>query len=709
MSGALITSLGIFSACEPSIAPGKAAPGEVGAPCTTETDCLSGSATCLSMGTDGYCSSDCSSLGQLGCAAGSICQQLSDQAVLCMDGCCSSDDCRDGFRCERKPELDIYVDVAICPEPGICLLSCTSDASCPQGQVCDVANGNCVPRVGVNSGVGAPCDADGECNSGSCLSTYPGGYCTSGCGTQFTACEPGSECYTWGEATPTCMSRCEADAQCRPGYRCEISAEQQDGTSVRGFCVPRCDAFGRCPDGQSCDPATGSCQDGSPTAGPIGAFCVAAGNCLSGMCETTWPNGSCTASCTAGTACPDGSVCDDGRCLSACATANDCRFGYVCLDGGCQPGCKADVDCDGEQVCDTASGFCVSPSVPGTLTEFANQTLQITSTGSNEITFTVPPNAISAVIHVDDGDTQPMSVLKLIGPSNTTIFDIQDPANSRVRFLPTAGTFTGMFPNSPNVNLVPGEYRATFARAQGSANAQIRVFGKTAAGFPARQTLALSYYFIGAPQGMNAATAPGDARFQQAHNEMVAIYASMGVDVTGPTYEDIQNAAALRTVDTVEGATSELSQLFRLGNKPDTLQFYFVEEILGGQEGFVILGVAGGIPGPPGIAGGPHSGVAVTLSGAINDPPVLGQVMAHEGAHFMGLFHTSEATGTAHDPLPDTVQCSASRDSNWDGYVSSEECRSSGSDNFMFWAASGTARGTSAEQGKVLRRNPITK
>src|SRR5690606_22445195 len=139
------------------------------------------------------------------------------------------------------------------------------------------------------------------------------------------------------------------------------------------------------------------------------------------------------------------------------------------------------------------------------------------------------------------------------------------------------------------------------------------------------------------------------------------------------------------------------------------LQFYFVDEILGGEEGYVILGIAGGIPGPPGIAGGPHSGVAVTISGVLDRPTLLGQVMAHEGGHYLGLFHTSEATGTTHDPLPDTVQCSSSRDSNWDGYVSPEECAGSGADNFMFWAASGTARGTSAEQGRVVRRNPLTR
>lgn len=696
-----------LAGCDPKITPGKAGEGEVGAACVADEDCTAvSSPLCLAMGADGYCASDCSLLGQFSCPSGAVCEQLGDQAILCMDGCCGQGDCRDGYRCARKPEIDIYQDLALCPEPGICTLSCTSDASCPQGQVCDRASGECAPRVGVNSGVGAGCATGDQCNSGTCLAGYPGGYCTSPCGTQFSDCEPGSECFSWRDGAATCMARCSADAQCRPGYRCEVNAEQTGGDSVRAFCVPRCDAFGDCPDGTSCDAGSGQCVAGSAAPGPIGAFCAGGGDCQSGTCEASWPNGYCTDSC--GT-CPAGAVCVDGSCLDACGTANDCRFRYACVAGGCQPGCAVDSECTGGLVCNTASGECVSPTAGATVQEFANASVSITASGSTEMTFTVPPNALSAVVHVDDGQQELMAVLQLFAPGDALLYDIQAPAVSKLTFLPTGGTFTGMFPNGPNVNLVAGTHRVTFVRESGSANANVRVFGKVADGFPREQSLAVAFYFVGGPGGLTAATAPNHAGFQQAVGEMRAIYASLGMVMGTPTYEDVANPGALSVIDTVDGPSSELSQLFRRGGRDDTLQFYFVDEILGGEEGYVILGIAGGIPGPPGIAGGPHSGVAVTISGVLDRPTLLGQVMAHEGGHYLGLFHTSEATGTTHDPLPDTVQCSSSRDSNWDGYVSPEECAGSGADNFMFWAASGTARGTSAEQGRVVRRNPLTR
>ena len=658
------------------------------------------------MGGDGYCAKDCAGLGQLTCPAGAVCEQLGGQAVLCMDGCCSQDDCRDGFRCDRKPEIDIYQDLALCPEPGICVASCTSDAGCPQGTVCDLQSGNCVPRVGAGSGVGAACTAADQCNSGNCLSAYPGGYCTSACGSQFGTCEAGSECYAWRGATATCMARCQTDAQCRAGYRCEVSAEQDDGSNVRAFCVPRCDAFGNCPDGMNCDPGTGRCIDGAVPASPIGAFCNGNDDCASGNCNTAWPSGSCTASC--GT-CSDGAVCINGSCQAACSTANDCRFKYVCISGGCSPGCTSDTSCGAALVCDTASGLCVSPTVGSVTQEFATTTIQVSASGSNDVTFEVPANALSAVIHIDDGggDTL-MAPLQLVGPGNTTLYNIQDPASSRLTFLPTTGTFTGMFPNGPNINLVPGSYRVSFVRNDGTASTNVRIFGKVASGFPARQELGLAMYFVGNVAGLSASSAPNDPRFVTALNELRSLYDTLGVTTLAPTYHDLPGGA-LRTIDSVNGTNSELSQLFKQGTLDGVLQFYFVDEIIGGAEGFTILGIAGGIPGPPGLARGPHSGVAITTVGAIDRPALMGQVMAHEGAHFLGLFHTSEATGTAHDPLPDTVQCPASRDRNWDGYISVEECAGAGADNFMFWAASGASRGTSTEQGRVVRRNPLTK
>ena len=87
-----------------------------------------------------------------------------------------------------------------------------------------------------------------------------------------------------------------------------------------------------------------------------------------------------------------------------------------------------------------------------------------------------------------------------------------------------------------------------------------------------------------------------------------------------------------------------------------------------------------------------HSGVVVSSLGGLSHIPSLdrkmqGNTMAHEMAHYFGLFHTSERDGASHDPVNDTAQCDTSHDSNDDGRVSAEECAGSGGDNMMFWVA----------------------
>ncbi|MCB0323238.1 MAG: hypothetical protein KDD69_06670 [Bdellovibrionales bacterium] len=79
-----------------------------------------------------------------------------------------------------------------------------------------------------------------------------------------------------------------------------------------------------------------------------------------------------------------------------------------------------------------------------------------------------------------------------------------------------------------------------------------------------------------------------------------------------------------------------------------------------------VLGVAGGIPGPPTPT--ERSGVAVSIFAAAGpdgifsaeDTRILGETLAHETGHFLGLFHPVDFSGsqvTAADPLDDTAIC----------------------------------------------------
>ncbi len=128
------------------------------------------------------------------------------------------------------------------------------------------------------------------------------------------------------------------------------------------------------------------------------------------------------------------------------------------------------------------------------------------------------------------------------------------------------------------------------------------------------------------------------------------------------------------------------------------------------------LGVAAGIPGPVGIDGTHGSGVVLSVEGHMNGrgevlTGMLGETMAHEVGHQLGLFHTTEAGGDSFDLFDDTPECRASeRDTNDDGEVGGRECRRLDGRNFMFWTSANYAQDQiTPQQAEVLREHVITR
>ena len=148
------------------------------------------------------------------------------------------------------------------------------------------------------------------------------------------------------------------------------------------------------------------------------------------------------------------------------------------------------------------------------------------------------------------------------------------------------------------------------------------------------------------------------------------------------------------------------------------------------QGGAIAVGVDGSIPGPSGFPGTVFGGAAVGLFGELGvgscsetGPPNLSAcgtdriayVAAHEVGHWLGLYHTTEATGDFFDPLSDTPRCPRSTCAPGAQVVSGAACTASascgGGSNLMFWLLD-VARSTgelSRDQAQLVRLNPAVR
>ena len=287
-------------------------------------------------------------------------------------------------------------------------------------------------------------------------------------------------------------------------------------------------------------------------------------------------------------------------------------------------------------------------------------------------------------------------------------FDALDMSRTDFRWLRTGlrGGLSVLFPNSPRLSTIPGRYEIAL-RSSGTTEVAVSILHKRQDPKQVGATLPLVFWFT-ANRYLNAQTARTDQRFQRMLKEFAAIYDRVGIQIGPVTYVDLSGPAAQQfTVVTPD----TLSDLLRLSNGSDEqgLHFFMVEQFMisTGQMPVagIVAGVSGGIPGPPAFPGLQHAGVAVSL--LLIDELSWADTFAHEGGHYLGLYHSSERDGLAHDPLSDTPECLASADLNRNGFVEQRECVDSGADNLMFWSGGLYRQSRVTEDQKfVLMQNP---
>ncbi|MES2644666.1 MAG: hypothetical protein V4850_34580 [Myxococcota bacterium] len=323
--------------------------------------------------------------------------------------------------------------------------------------------------------------------------------------------------------------------------------------------------------------------------------------------------------------------------------------------------------------------------------------------GGVDVPFEPADGAVSALVHCGPYGYDTLSTAESItAPDASVVFDMEEPTATAMRVGIHSDILPILLPVSPDLDLTAGAYGLRlYFDAEEAVSVTCSAVYRTQP-VEADPTVNIHLVFVGVDgiaAGLNAAE--GETTMAGVMDQVTAMWAGGGLSVGTVTYTDFDGDVDKYTV--VDG-DEELGTLFRTVDAAGdrSITFFFVQEITD-DEGATILGLAGGPPGTAAVGGTSKSGVVVTTASFESDPAEVARIMAHEGGHFLGLFHTTEKDGSESDPLGDTPECASDTDGN--GTFSSSECAGTGAENLMWWASSADSTDMSADQGWVVSRS----
>ncbi len=542
----------------------------------------------------------------------------------------------------------------------------------------------------------------------------------------------------------------------------------------------------------SCTPSCASgltCVDNADFPGGVcTTSCSATGTCPSGSACVQMSTGQfCAPSCASGDGCPTGLVCGTAGsagkvCLApaaAPATAVSCPNAPAVNSGG--------------TIAAAETAGCVQPIVQSTYAPAppavgATLALGVHQVGE-KVQFQLPAGTSGFTV-VSQGQSTNVSKVSVFGgvlpnsplptpidEPNGTFFNYpnsfgQAPSDRALTWSPISPVTAAVtFPNGTAgllkaaQGLTPGTWSLTVSDllhecgalacgdpASGSTANHYDVTVLTrSGGIPARGGLDLAIYLVSG--SISAATAPDDPDLRRMVQRVTADFARAGVCLQTVTYYDVPAWARTRwaVVPVSAGIAaepcSEYRQLLTLARPGNVVSLFLVDQITepNAPPGTRLVGYDGAIPGVSTFSGTTAGGAIVSAADVHSTagcgtsfsvscgPDVVGETVAHEAAHALGLFHTTEsqgASGEDFDPLNDTPQCLCSlcvsasdRASCADQpnapaqptLVDGSNCAQGtqpcgGADYLMFWQLTDLSRGNlSPQEGQVMRMNPLVR